>query len=232
MNELRTGISYAMEEINPQTINVDHSYQRTLRKTYKKIRDQFDPLLVGVVTLSKRPNNTMWVIDGQHRLQAMKELGITNAKALVYTGLTLEEEAKIFSLQNLNRIKVAQIDLFNASKLINGTLFNTLHKIAIQNGTPIVPFTECGPRTIGLYTQKIAQFGTPKTKAVFKINKMCNKRLEYELYSDKIQRAIYGKLDSMPHKQIIERLNAIPNLRALIARSYVESFSNYGDLLD
>lgn len=221
----------SLEQINTQILNVDRTYQRPLKNTYKRIAAQFDPLLVGVITLSRRADGTIWILDGQHRVAAAKEKNIETLDALIYEGLTIEQEAYIFSMQNHNRIKVNPFDLYNAGKLSRGTLYHTLSRIAQQVGTPIVKITETGPRTIGVYIQKLNQFGEERTKQVFLVNKNCNKRLHNDLYNERIQRAIYSRLATETVKQVTERINQITNLRTVISQSYAETNSDYGNLI-
>jgi hypothetical protein len=83
-------------------------YQRKLSYgKAKKIAENFDPIGVGLIQVSKR-NGHYFIIDGQHRYTAMKILGIKNVECLVFEGMTYEEESKAFvyfnTIKNANRI--------------------------------------------------------------------------------------------------------------------------------
>jgi|SRR5699024_2165159 len=82
-------------------LKVDNSYQKPLdRKHVKKIVDNFDPVGVGQIHVSKRDDNTYWVFDGQHRLAAYRDLGIEKIRGIVYEGLTIVEESKGYDFYN------------------------------------------------------------------------------------------------------------------------------------
>lgn len=77
-------------------LDVDASYQRDLNQRHvAKIVAEFDRSLLGVLEVSQR-NGRCAVVDGQHRLAALAELGKTEAPCLVHEGLTAEEEASLF----------------------------------------------------------------------------------------------------------------------------------------
>lgn len=105
------------EWVSVSSILVDRTYQRpinTRRVTYMVGR--FDPDAFGTITLSRREDNEDYVLDGQHRLALMEALGWSDQKvpALVYTGLTHEEEARIFRLMNGEATAPRAFDLFRA----------------------------------------------------------------------------------------------------------------------
>ena len=51
------------------------SYQRALQKRLVgSIRDDFVPAGLGVLTVGRREDGSLWVVDGQTRAAAMKEL--------------------------------------------------------------------------------------------------------------------------------------------------------------
>src|SRR5690606_28701223 len=54
--------------------------------------------LVGALTLSYRPceSGRIWIVDGNHRLHIMSEMGIKTANAFVYFGKSYTEEADMF----------------------------------------------------------------------------------------------------------------------------------------
>ena len=113
INQARTH----QEWVPVASILVDRTYQRpinTRRVTYMVAR--FDPDAFGTVTLSRREGNDDYVLDGQHRLALMEALGWSDQSvpALVYTGLSHEEEARIFRLMNGESTAPRAFDLFRA----------------------------------------------------------------------------------------------------------------------
>lgn len=93
-------------------------YQRIIDS--KKIKERsagFDPLKLGTITVSKRKGKC-YVIDGQHRTVLAKAKNIPGLMALVYEGLTYEDEARLFkSLNGANgeTKRLSTTDIFNAS---------------------------------------------------------------------------------------------------------------------
>lgn len=101
-------------------------YQRKLRiSRVKKIVQGFDPSIFGVILVSKRTNGDYFVLDGQHRIAALRLLGKKNPNTInqkvecrVHHGLTLAEEAKMFGGAN-DVLIVHPFDKFNASVYAN-----------------------------------------------------------------------------------------------------------------
>lgn len=98
-------------------LRVDHSYQKPLSRAHvKKITKDFDPMGVGQIHVSKRKDGTYWVFDGQHRLEAYRELGFNEIDCIVYEGLSIEEESKGYVFYN-NTMKQTQLQKFKAELL-------------------------------------------------------------------------------------------------------------------
>lgn len=71
-----------------------------------EIKADFDPDAFGVVELSERDDGTYVVLDAQHRVQAVIEMGWTDQKVpcKVHRGLTVKQEAALFlKLNNTKR---------------------------------------------------------------------------------------------------------------------------------
>jgi hypothetical protein len=105
-------------QIPASEIHVDHRYQRAVNHSWvKKIAATFNPVAVGVIHTSLRNNGKHYVIDGQHRLEAVKVIG-TDVKdfkfdSIVHHDLEISEEARLFS--ELNSVKrMRMLDSFRA----------------------------------------------------------------------------------------------------------------------
>lgn len=91
-------------------------YQRVLNmKNVNKIVKEFNPAKLGVLVVSKRPDDTYAILDGQHRLTALRRLGYTATNCIVLEGMSLQEEADYFRRQNENKQNLRIADTFNAS---------------------------------------------------------------------------------------------------------------------
>lgn len=86
------------EIVNVADLSIDQRVQQNLRpaKVSKIIKDGFDLSLAGTITVSRRKNGALIVLDGQHRAAAAREVGVEKLPAIVHDGLTLEEEARHF----------------------------------------------------------------------------------------------------------------------------------------
>ncbi len=83
-----------LEDLN---IDRDH-YQRNLREHHKKIAKEFDPRACDPLKIGKRPDGSMWLIDGQQRRQALLKMGIMEWNAVVFHSDGPETEARIFAI--------------------------------------------------------------------------------------------------------------------------------------
>lgn len=90
-------------------LTIDERVQRELRPhKVKAIRSTLPEdekkrqTWVGVVTISRRKDGSLVVIDGQHRIVALREegYGAMQVSIIVHDGLTLEEEAELFRVLN------------------------------------------------------------------------------------------------------------------------------------
>lgn len=101
-------------------LKVDKTYQRKLDENWvNQLSDVWKPAMAGVLLVSSRENGEMVVLDGQHRLAAVRKLladhaGVSESLwAEVYFGLSVEEEAAIFMGRNTQKA-VHMIDRFRA----------------------------------------------------------------------------------------------------------------------
>lgn len=75
---------------------VDHRFQRDLDMRFvKKIVDGYDEALIGLPVVNIRPDGKLSVIDGQHRVVALRELAKQKCLCEVME-VSLEDEARIF----------------------------------------------------------------------------------------------------------------------------------------
>lgn len=93
---------------------VDAAYQRPLdEKRVEKIRDEFNPALLGTLEGSVR-NGKVAVFDGQHRLAALHALDAKQAPCLLHENLSVPEEAALFVRLQTQRKTLRPIDRFKA----------------------------------------------------------------------------------------------------------------------
>lgn len=72
------------------------AYQRGLRRSrVQRYADRYNPNIFGIILVSFR-DDEYWIVDGQHRVEVAKLLGINTVWCQVLYGLTYEQEAEHF----------------------------------------------------------------------------------------------------------------------------------------
>lgn len=93
-----TGCKKTEELVALADLNYDKGYQRgkdpqwslRISKEYERLLGWLLPILVA-----RRPDGTLWVVDGQHRTGSLEKNGETHVWAIVVTGLTLWQESRL-----------------------------------------------------------------------------------------------------------------------------------------
>ncbi len=68
--------SQSFRKIKADDLNVDRGYQRAAGTSYiNKIAREFDPALFGIITVAERDDGSYWILNGQHRVEAMRKMG-------------------------------------------------------------------------------------------------------------------------------------------------------------
>jgi len=77
---------------------------------------KFDPMKLGTIIVAQRSEGGHWVIDGQHRSMAAQRAGYDGKiPAIVYSGLSLADEAEMFLAHNADSTNVNAVDNFKAA---------------------------------------------------------------------------------------------------------------------
>jgi hypothetical protein len=94
-------------------LNIE-KYQRPISPAkVNKIVKTFSEARLHPVDVSYRDGN-YYVMDGQHRIAALKKLDIPQAPCMIRQGLTYQEEADLFVKLNSDRSKPTKLALFHA----------------------------------------------------------------------------------------------------------------------
>lgn len=111
-NTKKTNISH----VNVDDLKTDYSYQRALdEKRVKKIAQDFTPEIAGVIVVSRRADGSLYVVDGNHRVSAMRSIGRKYAVANIFDGLSDTEEADLFRRLNTSQKKPSFNEVLVAS---------------------------------------------------------------------------------------------------------------------
>lgn len=140
-----------MKVVNAELISSDMRYQRQVSGRVKKIASDFNPNMVGCVILSQRDDGTYWVVDGQHRVRAViiahKNDPTVSLKvnALVYHGMTPQDEAEMFAKQHDNTKAPSKPEFFKA-KMFAGDEGIAAFKKATEDENVICDFSNAGKK--------------------------------------------------------------------------------------
>jgi ParB-like nuclease domain len=104
--------------------HVDHRYQRTLESErsqalVERLAKGWRWASCGALLAVKDGKDRYLLLDGQHRAEAARRIGIKELPALVVAGLSLEEQAAAFVRANLDRVAVNAFALHHA-RLVAG----------------------------------------------------------------------------------------------------------------
>lgn len=113
MSEERVNRASSVQWVRVSDIHVSSHAQRDLRPHMaEKIAVEFDPDKLGVPVVNKR-DGRYWVIDGQHRVEALKLIGYGDQliECQVYDGLDEKAEAEMFLGLN-TKLSMSALDKF------------------------------------------------------------------------------------------------------------------------
>lgn len=114
MADTRTPGSEPIKWLTVDELHYDPDIQRpTDHKRAERIAADFDPDKFGVIAVWHTPENTYVVVDGMHRITALKAMGWNGQKipCSVFEGITKQEAAGLFIGRNESR-SVRYIDKF------------------------------------------------------------------------------------------------------------------------
>ena len=113
------------------------SYQRaTNPKQVDNIIKNFDEAKLGTLTVSSRAGR-LFVVDGAHRLSALRFLNYTHALCEILSGLTHEQEADYFRKQCQDKRALRPLDLFKAGKIAGDEVCLKISEIMESNSFKI-----------------------------------------------------------------------------------------------
>jgi hypothetical protein len=110
-----------IEWVHADQLAVDATYQRstdneTSRRLIRRIANRFDWRLFGVLGVSRRPDDSLVIIDGQHRWSGANLRGdIPQLPCCITRFGSVEEEALFFIEANRQRKAMNRLDDFHAA---------------------------------------------------------------------------------------------------------------------
>ncbi len=121
--------------VHESALVFDRDYQRAIDPNrVRRLIEEFRSSGLGALTVSLRPDGRRVVVDGQHRVAAVRTVGYQGKLPCnQYTGLTLADEAAMFLLLN-NTKQVAPIDKFRARVIANEPQALAISKVLQAHG--------------------------------------------------------------------------------------------------
>jgi hypothetical protein len=96
--------TYRLERVAVASLLVDYArpdgdgYARSLSEgRLRQLRREWDPLAVSPLTLSRRADSSLWVIDGNHRRVVAYEKHMLQLPAMIHSGLNRAQEADLYT---------------------------------------------------------------------------------------------------------------------------------------
>lgn len=118
-------------------LGVDLTYQRPLdQRLVEAILREYDPIAADPLTISKRRDGSLWIVNGQHEAAAAKLAGETEMLAFVYEGLTVRQEADL-RLKKNNRRADTPLERFHAQVVAGNEESLAIQALLEQFGTVV-----------------------------------------------------------------------------------------------
>lgn len=96
--------NYIFELINISILVVDSDYQRNVSELkVKNIIKNFSINAFGTIFVNIREDGNYYLVDGQHRVSAAKQMGYKKIPAMITQGLSKAQEAELFLNYQTNR---------------------------------------------------------------------------------------------------------------------------------
>ncbi len=113
------------------------AYQREIKAdAVDKIQGEYDMAVAGTIVVSKRANDDLYIIDGQHRSAAAKLAGENEILAQVIVGLTPQQEANM-RLQLNTRKQDSVYESFRARVFAGDKIAKGMQEVAHRYETQI-----------------------------------------------------------------------------------------------
>lgn len=114
------GLMPVLQICTPDQLTVDPSYQRSIENIasmtlIKRIAVNWDWSLCQPLVVSRRDDGQLYVLDGQHRLEAARMRGdISMIPCVIVNCANREDEARTFSEFNTRRKPLTSLEIFRA----------------------------------------------------------------------------------------------------------------------
>ena len=121
--------------IAASALSMDKAYQRSLSQAFvQKIVKSFDKHCFQALLVGRRTNESLWVIDGQHRFTAAVLLKARKLPCIIFASEGVKQEADIWIRINEVRRRPNPVDRFTANLARNDSETVSIDKCLLQLG--------------------------------------------------------------------------------------------------
>jgi hypothetical protein len=145
VEEARKAVAEAQKVFGEYTtLSIDElqvgSYQRPIRPAWvKRIVESYDPTLFQPLTVALRESdNEYYVVDGQHRLEVARILGIKRVPCILFCETDLVKEAAQFVGLQEQRVGLTGPQRYHARLMANEPVVAAVDKILRKNGFAVL----------------------------------------------------------------------------------------------
>lgn len=125
------------ERVRIDDLHIDPAYQRDLSlDLVEKIAREYDPSATSAITVARRKNGDLYIVNGQHRSGGAKRAGEEYVVAEVFDGLSPAEEAELRLKGNTRRTD-RPLERFKAQVAAGHPESIAIAKIAEEFGTKV-----------------------------------------------------------------------------------------------
>jgi hypothetical protein len=118
-----TGSKGVLQWVDKRKLNTDYDhYQRDVKGTADSICKHLDWMGLGCLSVARRPDGSMWVIDGNNRLHGcLRRSDVQEVPCIVFDVADIAEEAQGFLAANKHRKPVTALETFRAMETTGST---------------------------------------------------------------------------------------------------------------
>jgi hypothetical protein len=136
-----TEIYQRIESLPVSLLNIG-GYQRHVSNVrVARIIANCDPAKLGLIVVNKREDGSYYVIDGQHRLAALRRMGVELVRCILVVGLTAREEAEYFRTQDCCVRALTAFDAYIAGVIAQDQHYLTLQYLLDKHGYRVARYT-------------------------------------------------------------------------------------------
>ena len=178
-------------------------YQRPMQRHVRQIARDWNDAKCDALMVNYRSDGFFYVIDGQHRLEAAKMRGIESLVCVCFVGLTVKEEADIFTEQNEGTKKLSPYDTYKANICRGNKTDLAIHEVCQKYGIRVVKSTSCKVlRSVTMARSIVRNDGTERLDWIFNLFKECGWNNYKETYAADVMAGINSVYNA--HKEDLD----------------------------